>query len=156
MSNLLGSKRYGTIMERIEKDTFYEPNCGCWLFASPIDEYGYGRIRNGNKKVRVHKYTYEQENGPLPDEIILRHSCDMPCCWNPDHLLTGTHADNRNDAMVRGRLPHGETGNGVKLTNDQVIFICSSTDTQRNLGLMFGVAHTTIGAIKRYEKWKHL
>jgi HNH endonuclease len=150
------SLRYGTVEERIERDTFFEPNSGCWLFAGPIDDFGYGRIRIGKKKVRVHKHTYEQDNGPLPEGVILRHSCDMPCCWNPDHLLTGTHADNRNDAMLRGRIPNGTRAAGNKLTNADILAIRASDETHRAIGLQFGVSHNVVGRIKRREKWRHL
>jgi hypothetical protein len=156
MLDLLGSKRYGSVMERIERDTFYEPNCGCWLYAGPTDEGGYGRVRVGRKKVRISKFTYERDYGPLPKGKLVMHSCDIPCCWNPDHLSDGTHKDNRRDAMVKGRLPRGETATGAKLTNEDVVAIRASNETHRSLGDRYGVAHSTIGNIKRRKKWRHL
>ena len=150
------SKRYGTVAERIERDTIPEPNSGCWLFCGPIDENGYGRIRVGNKKVRVHKYTYELDNGPLPPKMTTMHSCDMPCCWNPDHLSPGTSKDNRQDAMRKGRLPRGEGSSQAKLTDENISEIRGSDETHRALGARFGVSHGVIGNIKRYKKWRHL
>lgn len=156
MLDLSGSKRYGTVMERIERDTFYEPNSGCWLFAGPIDEAGYGRIRVGNRKVRVHNFIFQRGNGPLLPGKLVMHSCDMPCCWNPDHLSDGTHKDNRQDAMKKERLPRGESATKAKLTNEDIALIRASSETHRALGAKFGVSHNIIGRIKRYQKWRHL
>jgi hypothetical protein len=156
MLDLSGSKRYGSVMERIERDTFYEPNCGCWLYAGPIDDSGYGRIKIVGKKVRIHKFTYEKDRGPLPKGRLVMHSCDMPCCWNPDHLSDGTHKDNRQDAMIKGRLPRGEGAWCAKLTNEDIKEIRLSNKTHRSLGEKYGVSSNLIGQIKRRKIWRHL
>ncbi|TKG21761.1 hypothetical protein FCV81_08845 [Vibrio breoganii] len=33
----------------------------------------------------------------LDDGIVVRHTCDNPYCFNPDHLVKGTTADNNHD-----------------------------------------------------------
>jgi hypothetical protein len=147
------SKRYGTVMERIERDTFYEPNCGCWLFAGPWDDNGYGRIRIGKNKVRVHKFTFEQDNEPLLEGQVVRHLCDMRACWNPDHLLPGTHVDNVADMDKRGRrsLRHSEV-----LSEEQVKAIRLEEGSFRAISRKYGVAHNTISKIKRGVSWQYL
>ena len=154
--SLVGSKRYGTVMDRIERDTHYEPNSGCWLYAGPVDEFGYGRVRIGKKKVRIHNFTFQKDNGDLLDGEVVRHSCDMPCCWNPNHLSSGTHSDNIQDALKRDRWPVGERNVWAKLTNEDIAIIRASSDTHRSLGERYGVAHSTIGYIKRGLSWKHI
>jgi hypothetical protein len=153
--SLAGSKRYGSVMDRIERDTHYEPNSGCWLYAGPIDDSGYGRVRVERKKVRVHHFTFQKDNGPLAKGKVVMHSCDMPCCWNPDHLSIGTHRDNTQDSVKKDRWPVGERNVGAKLTNEDIAAIRASFETHRALGSEYGVAHSTIGNIKRRKKWRH-
>jgi hypothetical protein len=31
------------------------------------------------------------------------HSCDFRRCWNPEHLSLGTHAENMQDMIRKGR-----------------------------------------------------
>lgn len=35
--------------------------------------------------------------------VVVRHTCDNPRCINPEHLITGTSADNNKDRAMRGR-----------------------------------------------------
>lgn len=41
---------------------------------------------------------------------MVRHTCDVPKCINPDHLILGTQKDNMQDAVNRGRIAkrHGK------------------------------------------------
>lgn len=35
----------------------------------------------------------------------VRHTCDNPRCFNPRHLIPGTHQENMADKAERGRAP---------------------------------------------------
>jgi hypothetical protein len=43
------------------------------------------------------------EHGPIAEGVVIRHSCDNRPCCEPLHLLSGTHADNVQDRVARGR-----------------------------------------------------
>ena len=34
---------------------------------------------------------------------VVMHSCDVPLCCNPSHLVGGTYADNNRDMAAKGR-----------------------------------------------------
>jgi hypothetical protein len=48
--------------------------------------------------------------GPIPDGIELHHRCGIHACWNPDHLMIVTHAENmafaRNTVKSHRRRGH--------------------------------------------------
>lgn len=83
----------------------------CWLWTGAKNGKGYGWITvYVNKKQRfffVHKVSFEWEFGEIPNGKIIRHKCDTPLCVRPSHLLLGTHQDNTNDMMSRGRYVSG-------------------------------------------------
>lgn len=33
----------------------------------------------------------------LPKDMVVRHTCDNPYCFNPSHLIVGTRAENNKD-----------------------------------------------------------
>lgn len=80
---------------------------GCWEWNGKRNEHGYGIFnakRLGLNDVRVHRLTYKVLFGhALGDDQELRHKCDNPPCMNPRHLAPGTHADNMQDMISRGR-----------------------------------------------------
>lgn len=94
---------------------------GCWLCIShTLDRDGYAKITRNKKEMRLHRYVYELEKGEIPDGHVVMHTCDIPTCFNPDHLTTGTIGDNVRDALSKGRkvLGRGDGGKFVfKPTN---------------------------------------
>lgn len=80
---------------------------GCWLWTGSCIAAGYGQIEvreNGRRKsLRVHRVVWELLRGPIPEGLVLCHTCDNPPCCNPDHLFVGTHRDNILDMVSKGR-----------------------------------------------------
>lgn len=139
------------------KVTFTE---SCWLFRFPLDKGGYGRIRfQGKNSAASHRVAWQLCNGPIPDGLWVLHKCDIPACCRPDHLFLGTHQDNVDDMMRKGRKHdfNGEAHPGSILTAKQVIEIqrkyMSEYITQRELGEIYGVCQGTISAIITKKTW---
>lgn len=85
---------------------------GCWIWMGDSNALGYGlvtRLRKGKPRIRkrAHRVAWELTNGrEIQEGMFVIHSCDVPACVRPSHLRLGTHQDNIDDMMRRGR--HGQ------------------------------------------------
>ncbi len=144
-----------------------DPETGCIEWKYGKHTHGYGRYRIGKKMETTHRMSYQFAN---PDEDISElevcHKCDNPPCCNPDHLFSGTHADNMNDMEHKGRSnkpgpvspPKGEKHHNVKLSKEDILDIrrlYSDTElTLKNLGDRYGVCFQQISRIVNNKQWK--
>lgn len=90
---------------RFESKIEKMPN-GCWIWTDSKTEKGYGRFFIDGKQLRAHRVAYELYIGEIPEGMLVCHNCptgDNPSCCNPAHLWLGSHADNQNDKMSKGR-----------------------------------------------------
>jgi len=55
----------------------------------------------------IHKAAFLLAGNTYETGNVIRHTCDVPNCFNPDHLIEGTGADNMADAVRRGRRKAG-------------------------------------------------
>lgn len=77
-----------------------------------LNKEGYGVIQTyekGRKKhYLVHRVSYSIfYNLELISDEIICHKCDNPSCINPKHLFKGTHKDNSDDKVKKGRQAKG-------------------------------------------------
>jgi hypothetical protein len=64
----------------------------------------YGQIRGADgRKLLAHRVGWELAHGVPPGEMLVLHTCDYPLCQNPAHWFLGTHKDNTQDALAKGR-----------------------------------------------------
>ena len=66
---------------------------------------GYGMKWSEGGPKYVHRLVWADANGPIPAGMEVRHTCDNPPCYNLAHLVLGTHAENMQDRLIRGRNP---------------------------------------------------
>ena len=94
---------------------------GCWIWKASKDKNGYGIFRAmiGSVKFnKAHRYSYALHTGDLLIGMQALHTCDNPSCVNPNHLFSGTNADNMRDKVQKGRsrTPVGEQHGKAILT----------------------------------------
>jgi hypothetical protein len=103
-----------SLLDRLRKN-FDIGTRGCWLWTGPVDSWGYGRISFNGKNATVHRLAaWLLMDFSLDSELQVCHKCDVPNCFNPDHLFFGTQYDNTWDAVNKGRLVFGEYNKNKK------------------------------------------
>jgi hypothetical protein len=157
----------------------------CWGWNLCIRS-GYGCFKVFGKTLLSHRVSWEITNGEIPTGMLVCHTCDNRKCCNPDHLYLGTHQDNSNDAVKRGRtakgtkngahthpesrvrgdrqwrrmyperLLRGERNPSAKLTESQVVAIRGSTEGDLQLSRLYNVSRRAVNMIKNRETWKHV
>ena len=136
---------------------------GCWIWTSATlgnaagDLYPVIWIGDG-KTDYAHRTSYRLFNGDIPDGYCVCHKCDTPLCVNPSHLFVGTHRDNSQDAVRKGRHAYGERNGGAKISlitaSDIKELYQSGEGTHRGIAKKFGISKTQVGRIVRGESWK--
>ena len=162
------------LQKRFDEKWIPEPNSGCWLWTATENGNGYGRIWAFGSLQVAHRVSWILRNGEIPiiDGIDIRgtcvlHRCDNTFCVNPDHLFLGTHQDNMQDKMNKGRhvsnAPKGDECPSSKLTSEQVLLVRRFTVLRGAarwshglIGKMFGVNRSTISVISRGDTWKSI
>lgn len=153
-----------TINQFLEDKSIPEPNTGCFLWTGPVNYKGYGFGSFEGIRFGAHRMSYIVHNGAIPKGMLVCHNCDQRSCINPNHLFLGTHQDNTDDMMRKGRhkvidSDRGQLNRFSKLKNEDVLQI-------RDLGklgakaqviaTMFGVTDRNIYDILAEKTWKHL
>lgn len=123
------------------------------------DKDGYSRIRPYKRgpRIRTHRWVYEQTYGPIPEDMVIMHTCDEPSCCNPKHLRLGTPANNNEDMRQKNRSMRGTRNVHHKLVEEEVYDIRrrydAGSESLSALGRAYGVSHTAIRYIGRRKTW---
>lgn len=128
----------------------------CWPWTGRTDRKGYGLFWDGtyyaprrSRTVFAHRFGFQHRVGPLPEGMLVCHTCDNPPCQNPAHLFLGTHADYDK---------RGESGPNARLTQVQVDEIRSRYAaggvTHKTLAAEYGVATSTVSMLMTNRRWR--
>ena len=100
-----------TLLQRLLRRIIIDKKTDCWEFQGGKNNIGYGMIRDEKRMRTTHRVSYEEHNdAKIPHDKIVMHTCDNRCCVNPDHLILGTHKENMEDMVSKGRGISGRTG----------------------------------------------
>ena len=132
----------------------------CWLWRGwQRSDYGYGgfgvKQRGRWRSINAHRMAYLLEYGEVPDDLEVCHRCDIPNCVNPKHLFLGTHEENMQDAVAKGRLDNsGERNGRGKLRKEEVIEIRSRhLEPVKNLAADYKLKVVQVYRILQNKSW---
>lgn len=150
-----------SLAERLEAYSIPEPNSGCLLWMGNM-RAGYGRVpvsTGSNEKRGAHVVAWELHHGrPVPPGMDVLHKCDNTACIEPTHLKLGTHQDNMDDKVAKGRQARmvGSDHPSAKLNEDIVRSILVDPRKLRPVANDHGVSESTISLIRRRKIWTHV
>lgn len=164
----LKNKPYESLGELFERNGWTErvvqPELGpCWEWNGNKFTNGYGQanlVHNGKRNHLVHRLAYEHWHGDIPKGMVICHRCDNPPCMNPDHLFSGSHKQNTQDMVAKGRHGRGGRQPASKLTEQSVrearAAYATGKITQDALARAYGVSQPTMSLVLRGKKWAHV
>lgn len=129
----------------------------CHLWTGAKDQSGYGHFNMNGTPVKAHRAAYDFNKGAIPEGLIVRHMCDNPACVNPNHLELGTHKENTQDMMQRGRgrWPKGREHYRNKFTDEDRVLIAQLVGkgwfTLEEIATRLGVAISTVHKISKSQ-----
>lgn len=161
----------------------------CIITDLPTNVDGYVHLQTrdleGNKVHMLgHRISFElYAKITLSPSIIIMHTCDNPKCINPRHLKAGTHNDNVQDRVTKGRSAKGKSNGRYKqgyyskydpvdkpkaewgtlfsrsLTKEQVLFIRKAilnkgTKSLKKLSEELGIKYQTIRDLNSGRTYK--
>ncbi|HEX5017672.1 MAG TPA: HNH endonuclease [Actinomycetes bacterium] len=141
------------------------PHLGrCWVWTAAQNGHGYGQLTVKlirKSPIKAHHMVLLLERGMDIGGLYALHHCDNRLCVNPDHIFLGTHQDNMDDMVSKGRdrKALGELSSNAKLTAEDVAEIRrgrSSGETVVSLARRFSVSEVAIRDIIFRRTWRHV
>ena len=148
-------------MNQADKERFFsylDTSNNCWMWKGGVNGRGYGIFWAQNKSWRAHRVSYEIHKGEIPEGLVVRHKCDTPLCCNPEHLEIGTHKDNAEDRVERGRGASGSRNGMAFLTEKDVAeirdLLACGLFSQTTIGFWYRIKQAMVSKIKLRQHWK--
>lgn len=170
---------------RYQKDTLSEKDIkrfwshvqktdGCWIWTRSATHDGYGSFSLGGRTFVAHRVAWIIEYGQFDQNLCVCHHCDNPICVRAEHLFLGTHADNMEDMVRKGRqalgdknamrlyperIPRGSKNGSSKFTEEQIRTIHGMRIdgcTLEEIAKIYNTNAIRIGLICKGKYWQHV
>lgn len=134
---------------------------GCRVWTKSCDTSGYGHVRFQGRLQSTHRVVWIKAHGPIPEDVCVLHHCDNPPCGELTHLFLGSQLDNIEDRHNKGRTSRASRNRGsrnpvVRLTEEQVREIRTSSESGCALARRLGVHPMTVSDVRRRKTWEWL
>ena len=127
--------------------------------------HGYPMCRLGTKSVLHHRLVYCLAHGielKTIKGLSVMHKCDNTMCVNPDHLVLGTHTDNMQDKMQKGRgnhksgVDHGRATISAETAAKIKELLAADRHECTEIAVMCSTTKHVVYNIKRGKTWSNL
>jgi hypothetical protein len=147
--------RFPYLLETIRSHDSDE--CLIWPFS--LTANGYGQVTFQGKGETAHRVAFLVTHGHWPTPQG-QHTCDVPACFNPRHIIEGTPAQNMADKVSRGRANFckGEKHGNAKLTKEIVFQIRADYPLYGSTitGANHGISRQSVCDIVFGRTWQHV
>lgn len=125
----------------------------CIEWQGALNSGGYPITWKEGKTTYAHRAVVKAPSGQ-----VVMHLCDNKKCVNPDHLKIGSHKENSQDMVNKGRQAKGEACARAKLTDDLVkeIFAYKGKLSSRKVASLYNISKTNVLDIWNLKIWRHL
>ena len=129
----------------------------CWNWKAGTDGR-YGLFRYGDRKIKSNRMTWFLVFGEFP-KLCVCHTCDNVICCNPKHLFLGTHQENMDDKVRKGRQSRlfGEKNPLAKLNRTDIPKIRKMIEEGvqgKKIAEIFHIDPCTVTDIKNNKTWQ--
>lgn len=149
-----------TLGERVAYYSSGEPTAaGCIEWTGTRDRKGYGVLTYDGRPRIATRLVYGMAHGEIPENMVVRHSCDNPPCVAIAHLSIGSMMDNSRDMVERDRHTRGERSASAKVTAADVLTMRSLANggqSHQSIANRYGLSRRHVGDIINRVCWKHI
>lgn len=103
-------RRIGTLAQKFWATPMIERSApypwlaeSCLEFAQNLTDSGYGWVSDNGTVRMAHRLAVELSGETIPAGLLVLHHCDRRACIRRSHLYIGTHSENNDDCLSRGR-----------------------------------------------------